>query len=78
VPLRGQISSAMKEGTDVPQGHTPVQSSAMRSKMYDSGAKEFHARLSSGDTTYVYGDVSPEEAEAWDRTSSRLVIFCEY
>jgi hypothetical protein len=73
---RGSLSSMMKEGSpDMPEGHTPVQSSAMRSKMYDPAAKEFHARLTSGDTTYVYGDVAPEEAQAFEGAKSKGQAF---
>jgi len=73
---RGSLADSMKqaspEGTpDVPQGHTPHQSSALRSSMYDSGANEFHARMTSGDTTYVYGDVRPEEAQAFADAESK-------
>jgi hypothetical protein len=68
---RGSLSQSMEGATDVPEGHTPHQSSAMRSSMYDSGAKEFHARMTSGDTTYVYGDVAPEEAEAFNSAESK-------
>lgn len=69
---RGSLSHAMQEGTsDMPQGHTPHQSSALRSSMYDSGAKEFHARMTSGDTTYVYGDVAPGEAQAFADAESK-------
>lgn len=73
---RGQLSSAMQEGSDVPQGHTAVEgSSAIRSKMYDPAAREFHARLTSGDTTYVYGDVSPEEASGFEGAKSKGQAF---
>jgi hypothetical protein len=68
---RGSLAQSMEGVTDLPQGHTPHQSSAMRSSMYDSGAKEFHARMTSGDTTYVYGDVAPEEAEAFNSAESK-------
>jgi hypothetical protein len=78
VPLKGQLPSMMKSATsasDLPTGHTAVESSAMRSKMYDPAAKEFHARLTSGDTTYVYGDVAPEEAQAFEGAKSKGQAF---
>lgn len=69
---RGSLSQAMQEGTpDMPQGHTAHQSSALRSSMYDAGANEFHARMTSGDTTYVYGDVSPDEAQTFSDANSK-------
>jgi hypothetical protein len=72
IAQRGGISAAMNQGEEMPQGHSAIQgSSAARSKMYDAGAREFHARYKSGDTTYVYGDVSPEEADAFDKADSK-------
>lgn len=82
VPLRQQmdvvtptssrsLSSAAADAGDVPEGHTPHQSSALRSSKYDADANEFHARMTSGDTTYVYGDVSPEEADAFSSADSK-------
>jgi hypothetical protein len=73
VPLRGQLSSAMKESAPaLPEGHTPVESSAVQSYRYDPDAQEFHARYSSGgDTTHVFGDVSPDEAQAFQQAGSK-------
>lgn len=69
-PPSGAIS-----GADMPEGHTAHQSSAIPSSMYDSGAKEFHARMVSGNTSYVYGDVSPEEAQAFTDAESKGKAF---
>lgn len=69
-PPSGAIS-----GADLPEGHTAHQSSAIPSSMYDSGAKEFHARMVSGNTSYVYGDVSPEEAQAFTDAESKGKAF---
>ncbi len=66
VPLKMQGKAA-----DLPEGHTPVESSALRSYKYDPTAKEFHARATSGDTTYVYGDVSPEAAQGFEQAESK-------
>jgi hypothetical protein len=73
VPLRGQLASSMKEAPpDMPEGHTPVKdSSAVRSYQHDPAAREFHVRGSSGDTTYVYGDVSPEAAKGFQDAPSK-------
>lgn len=70
VPLREQLPSVKPQG-DIPEGHTPVQSSAVKSYKYDADAKEFHARPSTGSTTYVYGDVTPEEADAFAKADSK-------
>jgi hypothetical protein len=55
----------------IPEGHTPHDSSALRSSKYDADANEFHARMTSGNTTYVYGDVAPEEAQAFADAPSK-------
>lgn len=73
-PLRNQLDtlSGSKPAADLPEGHTPVQSSALRSYKYDPDAQEFHARYSSGDaTTHVFGDVAPEEAQAFGEADSK-------
>lgn len=43
----------------VPEGHTPVESSALRSYKYDPDAREFEYVTNDG-THYVRGDVGPE------------------
>lgn len=71
----GPPSGAISGAADLPEGHTAHQSSAIPSSMYDSGAKEFHARMVSGNTSYVYGDVSPEEAQAFTDAESKGKAF---
>jgi hypothetical protein len=78
VPLRKQMpatASAAQPGdataADLPEGHTPVQSSALSSYKYDPATREFHAKATSGPTTYVYGDVSPEDAQAFEQSDSK-------
>jgi len=69
---RGGLSSAMEGASDVPQGHTAVQSSALKSYKYDPEANEFHAKYGSGgDTVHVFGDVSPDEAQAFEQAQSK-------
>lgn len=82
VPLKNQMDvpppkarTAAAPSADVPEGHTAHQSSAIPSSRYDAGANEFHARMVSGDTTYVYGDVSPEEAQAFTDAPSKGKAF---
>lgn len=70
VPLREQMTATKTAAIDT-EGHTPVKSSALQSYKYDPAAREFHARATSGDTTYVYGDVGPEEAQAFEKTESK-------
>jgi len=74
VPLRNQVggpSAAVQTPADLPEGHTAVQSSAAKSYKYDPDANEFHARYASGNTTYVFGDVAPEEAQAFEQADSK-------
>jgi len=66
-----QQSAAMPPEPELPEGHTAVESSALRSYRYDPAAREFHARATSGDTVYVYGDVSPEGAAAFENAPSK-------
>lgn len=71
VPLRQQMPATQAPIGNLPEGHTPVNSSAVRSYKYDPVAQEFHAQATSGDTTYVFGDVSPEEAQAFEQNESK-------
>ena len=68
--LSSQISSGL------PEGHTPANSSAVRSYKYDPQAQEFHANMTTGNgTTHVFGDVSPEEAQTFDQAESKGKAF---
>ena len=71
VPLRQQTSAPGAAGKAIPAGHAAVDSSALRSYQYDPGANEFHAFGKNGDTVYVYGDVSPEDAEGFKQAPSK-------
>lgn len=64
VPLRNQVPGRMPAESEaaLPEGHTAVDSSAVRSYGYKPAAREFEARATSGNTIYVYGDVPPEVA----------------
>lgn len=73
MPLRQQMDATpTTSNSGLPEGHTQIEgSSALRSYKYDPSAREFHARATSGDTTYVYGDVSPEEVQAFEQADSK-------
>lgn len=75
VPLRQQLdvkpASTSGSSSGIPEGHTPAESSALKSYKYDSGAQEFHIRGNGGDPTYVYGDVSPDDAQAFTDAPSK-------
>lgn len=67
-----ETPAAQQSGpTSIPEGHTAVDSSALRSYKYDPGANEFHANYKSGNTVHVFGDVSPEEAQAFEQSPSK-------
>ena len=79
VPIRYQFkstppaASVPAEGSDatVPEGHTPVEgSSAVKSFMYDPDAQEMHIAPTKG-YTHVYGDVSPDQAQAFQDAESK-------
>lgn len=70
VPLKQQIQTQPKPA-DLPEGHTAVESSAVKSFKYDSDAKELHIRPAGGRTTYVYGDVEPEQADVFTSADSK-------
>jgi hypothetical protein len=73
VPLRMQTPEGAipKEPSAVPEGHTAVESSAVKSFKYDAGSNELHVKPVGGRTTYVYGDVSPEQAQAFAAADSK-------
>lgn len=55
----------------VPEGFTPVESSAMRSYKYDPQANELHIQTNNPKVTYVYGDVQPEQARTFTNAGSK-------
>lgn len=68
---RGGISSAMQEGdSNMLEGHTPVDSSWIKSYKYDPGTREFEMAPKTG-TPVRLGDVSPEEAQAFGDAKSQ-------
>src|SRR5258708_6026652 len=69
VPLRQQMTT--QPPTDLAEGHTPVQSSALKSYKYDPDAREFHAQYQRANKVHIFGDVSPEEAQAFEDAPSK-------
>jgi hypothetical protein len=75
VPLRQQLPAAQKAtaataATKLPDGFTAVESSALRGYRYDPAAREFESITTDG-RRYVHGDVSPEEAAAFEAADSK-------
>lgn len=55
----------------VPIKNQPRISSAVKDYSYDSDAREFHVQPTGGSTGYIYGDVSPEDAQAFHNAESK-------
>lgn len=66
VPAEGSVPTG-----NIPEGHTPVEdSTAVRSFKYDADAQELHIAPTKG-YTYVYGDVSPDQATQFQNADSK-------
>ena len=71
VPLKNQLDvPAPAPAVDVLEGHTPVDSSALKSYKYDPTTKEFETVTPSGGH-YIYGDVSPDQVQAFEAADSK-------
>jgi hypothetical protein len=71
VPLRQQVPvKGTAEGPKLPQGFTPVDSSALKGFKYDPQTREFET-ITQGGQRYVHGDVSPEDAQAFMDAESK-------
>lgn len=70
VPLREQMPGK------VPAGHSPVESSAIKSYKYDPASREFEFVTPSG-AHYVHGDVSPEQIADFEKAGSKGKAFNE-
>jgi hypothetical protein len=53
-----------------PEGHTTVESSAVKSFKYDPAARELHVTAKDG-TVHVYGEVTPDQADAFANADSK-------
>lgn len=76
VPLRQQMQARPPADIAIPQGHTAVESSAIKSYSYDPAKREFQSVTPSG-ATYIHGDVSPEQVQAFEAASSKGKAFNE-
>jgi hypothetical protein len=54
----------------LPDGFTPVESSALKGYKYSPETREFESVTNSG-SHYIHGDVSPEEAQAFEDADSK-------
>jgi hypothetical protein len=58
------------QGVKLPQGFTPVESSALKGYRYNPESSEFQA-ISQNGQHYIYGDVSPEQAADFEAADSK-------
>ena len=71
VPLKDQGGVVTPKPVEtIPEGHTPVESSAIKSYKYDPATREFDTVTQSG-SRYIHGDVSPEQAQAFEAAKSK-------
>jgi len=75
VPLRDQL----RIGRPAPISRSKAESSVIDSHNYDPEARELHVTTKNNpDTTYVYGDVDPDQAGAFDRIPSMGKAWAEF
>lgn len=72
VTMRNQMKMAPTEAppTDLPEGFTPVESTALKGYKYDPETREFES-ITQGGQHYVHGNVSPEEAAKFEAADSK-------
>jgi hypothetical protein len=70
VSLKNQIKAAVQSQTKLPEGFTPVDSSALKGYKYNPDTQEFESITTNGQR-YVHGDVSPDQAAAFEAADSK-------
>jgi len=70
VPIKNQPAAQAVAGGGVPEGFTPVKSSALKAYHYDPAKQEFTAITNSG-STHIYGEVSPDQVSAFEKAASK-------
>jgi hypothetical protein len=68
-PANGELN-APPVARDVPAGMTPVESTAIKAYSYDEATKTFSAQMQGG-AIHKWGEVTPEEAEAFKNADSK-------
>lgn len=71
-PTRAEVKAAR-----LPEGHTPVESNLIQSYKYDPTAKEFEIKTKNNDTVYRYGDVPPEDVQAFEKAESKATAWSQ-
>jgi hypothetical protein len=78
VRLRDQVPAKAAPKAE-PVSEKKVESSVIHSHDYDPAAKELHVVTKSNpNTAYVYGDVSPEQAQAFESATSKGKAWAEF
>jgi hypothetical protein len=68
VPLKNQVAAQGAAAGKLPEGFTPVESSALKGYKYDPAAREFEYITTDG-SHYIRGDVAPEAADQFEKTA---------
>jgi hypothetical protein len=74
VPLKNQVAAQGAAAGKLPEGFTPVESSALKGYKYDPAAREFEYVTKDG-SHYVRGDVDPEAAAQFEKTAAEKDSF---
>ena len=70
VSLRNQPAAQAAAAGKLPEGFTPVDSTALKGYKYDPATREFES-ITQGGQHYIHGDVSPEDAQAFADAKSK-------
>jgi KTSC domain len=73
VPIKNQggiITPQASELTTLPEGHIPVDSSALKSYKYDPLTREFESVTTNG-SHYIHGDVDPAQVAQFEAADSK-------
>jgi hypothetical protein len=70
VPLKDQAGAMQAPAAKLPEGFTPVESSALNGYKYDPGAQTFESITKNGEH-YVHGEVDPETAQEFVDAESK-------
>lgn len=70
VSMRNQPTAQAVAAGKLPEGFTPVDSTALKGYKYNPEAREFES-VTQGGQHYIHGDVSPEEASEFEGADSK-------
>jgi hypothetical protein len=68
--LPTQIKKSLQQTESLPEGFTPVESTALKGYKYSPETREFESVTNSG-SHYIHGDVSPEEVQTFEDADSK-------